>query len=187
MTLSVPVEKDGLYEITVYYVTGPEFATAQLSIDEKPLGQKCDTSSPTAWTRSRPYVIGKMQLTKGAHEFTFDLRYRQADPDDGYLHADKTGIKLINLPSGEACIVPYEGERPGEPSRTAGQIPVPLDDEVAVLSFAQDVNLLTDFSIDRDRNAYGIKETRCDEINPKKISCWINGVEDIWKKKVFGM
>ncbi len=34
------------------------------------------------------------------------------------------------------------------------------DDSVAVLSFAQDVNLHEDFSIDRDRNARGIKETR---------------------------
>ena len=34
------------------------------------------------------------------------------------------------------------------------------DDSVAIMSFAQDVNLLEDFSIDRDRNAYGIKETR---------------------------
>jgi aryl-phospho-beta-D-glucosidase BglC (GH1 family) len=29
----------------------------------------------------------------------------------------------------------------------------------------------------------GIKEIRCDEINPKKISCWIDGVEDLWKKE----
>ena len=34
------------------------------------------------------------------------------------------------------------------------------DDTVAVLSFAQEVSLLEDFSMDRDRNAYGIKETR---------------------------
>ena len=34
------------------------------------------------------------------------------------------------------------------------------DDSVAILSFAGDVSLLEDFSIDRDRNAYGIKETR---------------------------
>ncbi len=34
------------------------------------------------------------------------------------------------------------------------------DDSVAIMSFAQDVNLLEDFSIDRDKNAYGIKETR---------------------------
>ena len=34
------------------------------------------------------------------------------------------------------------------------------DDTVGVMSFAQDVSLLEDFSMDRDRNAYGIKETR---------------------------
>ena len=68
------------------------------------------------------------------HELTFDLRYRQGEADDGYLHADKTGFRLINLPSGEAFIVPYEGERAGEPSRTEGQIPVPLVGEIAVLN-----------------------------------------------------
>jgi leucyl aminopeptidase (aminopeptidase T) len=68
------------------------------------------------------------------HQLTFDLRYRNAHADDGYLHADKTGFRLINLPSGEAFIVPYEGEREGEPSRTSGQIPVPLEGEIAVLN-----------------------------------------------------
>lgn len=34
------------------------------------------------------------------------------------------------------------------------------DDQVAVMSFADDVKLLKDFSIDREKNAYGIKETR---------------------------
>jgi len=34
------------------------------------------------------------------------------------------------------------------------------DDEVAVLSFADDVRLQEDFTIDRDRNEYGIKKTR---------------------------
>jgi VWFA-related protein len=34
------------------------------------------------------------------------------------------------------------------------------DDSVAIMSFASDVNLLEEFSIDRDKNAYGIKETR---------------------------
>jgi len=29
----------------------------------------------------------------------------------------------------------------------------------------------------------GVKETRRDEINPKRISCWIDGAEDIWKKE----
>lgn len=34
------------------------------------------------------------------------------------------------------------------------------DDSVAIMSFAEDVSLLEDFSIDRDRAARGIKETR---------------------------
>jgi Ca-activated chloride channel family protein len=34
------------------------------------------------------------------------------------------------------------------------------DDEVAVLSFADDVRLQHDFTIDRDKNEYGIKKTR---------------------------
>ena len=34
------------------------------------------------------------------------------------------------------------------------------DDEVAILSFADDTTLQQDFSIDRDKNAYGIKKTR---------------------------
>ncbi|HCS18016.1 MAG TPA: hypothetical protein DIW45_09870 [Erythrobacter sp.] len=54
----------------------------------------------------------------------FDLRYRKAEADNGYLHADKEGPAFINLPSGEVWIVPYEGERKGEASRTAGVIPV---------------------------------------------------------------
>ena len=55
---------------------------------------------------------------------TFDLRHREAGADDGYLGPDKKGFPVINLPSGEVWIVPYEGEVEGEPSRTAGVIPV---------------------------------------------------------------
>ncbi len=35
---------------------------------------------------------------------------------------------------------------------------------------------------------FGIKETRKDELNPEKISCWLEGFEDIWKKEgVWGL
>lgn len=53
----------------------------------------------------------------------FDLRYRAARSDDGICHPDKSGT-LINLPSGEAFIVPYEGEREDDYSMTRGIIPV---------------------------------------------------------------
>lgn len=58
----------------------------------------------------------------------FDLRHRQAFVDDGYLRRDKEGIPLINLPSGEVWIVPYEGEVAGDASHTQGVIPIPGSD-----------------------------------------------------------
>jgi hypothetical protein len=58
------------------------------------------------------------------HRCSFDLRFRKAEVDDGFLPRNKEGDHVINLPSGETFIVPYEGERPGVPSLTSGSIPV---------------------------------------------------------------
>ena len=59
------------------------------------------------------------------HRCLFDLRFRVCEADDGYLHRDKSDdVPVINLPSGETFQVPYEGEKPGVPSRTAGELPV---------------------------------------------------------------
>ncbi len=66
------------------------------------------------------------------HQMYFDLRYRDAHADDGQLHADKEAARVINLPSGEAYIAPYEGELEGEPSRTEGTLPVMLGDELVL-------------------------------------------------------
>jgi hypothetical protein len=67
------------------------------------------------------------------HRCIFDLRYRMCESDDGYLHRDKSDdLPVINLPSGETFQVPYEGERPGEPSRTAGELPVCEEGETVV-------------------------------------------------------
>lgn len=59
------------------------------------------------------------------HACVFDLRHRRAHADDGMCRRDKTGFRVINLPSGEAFIVPYEGEITGDASRTSGDIPLP--------------------------------------------------------------
>jgi len=64
----------------------------------------------------------------------FDLRWRKAEVDDGYLPRGKQGDRIINLPSGETFIVPYEGEKAGEASRTEGQLPVEVAGELVVLS-----------------------------------------------------
>ena len=56
------------------------------------------------------------------------------------------------------------------------------DDEVAIMSFAEDVNLLTDFSINRDRNAYGIKETRSGGWTVIYEAVWL-ALEEVLKPK----
>jgi hypothetical protein len=72
------------------------------------------------------------------HRCTFDLRHRVCEADDGYLHRDKSDdIPVINLPSGETFQVPYEDEIPGDPSRTAGELPVSEDGETVVFRVAR--------------------------------------------------
>ncbi len=63
------------------------------------------------------------------HRLHLDLRHRAAHASGGLF---PRGGVAGNLPSGEAYIVPYEGEVEGAASRTAGELPVQLGDEVAV-------------------------------------------------------
>ena len=77
------------------------------------------------------------------HELLLDLRHRTAHASDGIL--DQPGT-AGNLPSGEAYIVPYEGEVAGEPSRSAGALPVQFGGEVVV------------FAIERNRAVRAVGE-----------------------------
>jgi Ca-activated chloride channel homolog len=54
------------------------------------------------------------------------------------------------------------------------------DDEVAVLSFADDVTLQQDFTIDRDRNEYGIKKTRTGNCTTLYEAVWLS-LEEVLK------
>jgi hypothetical protein len=64
---------------------------------------------------------------KDDHLLKLDLRHRPAHASGGLL--PEAGV-AGNLPSGETYIVPYEGELPGDPSRSAGTIPVQFGSEV---------------------------------------------------------
>jgi len=70
-------------------------------------------------------------LASGGRSYALhlDLRYRSAHASGGVIR--ETG-SVANLPSGEAYIVPYEGERPGEPSKTEGILPVQFRKEVVL-------------------------------------------------------
>ncbi len=71
-------------------------------------------------------------LFSTGHRCWFDLRQRAAEMDDGALPRGKSGDRIINLPSGETFIVPYEGEIYGLPSWTAGTIPVVEGEEMVL-------------------------------------------------------
>jgi leucyl aminopeptidase (aminopeptidase T) len=65
----------------------------------------------------------------GRHELVLDLRHRTGHASGGLLPAN--GV-AGNLPSGEAYIVPYEGELPGQPSRSQGTLPVQIGQELVI-------------------------------------------------------
>jgi hypothetical protein len=82
-------------------------------------------------------------LFSTGHRCLFDLRHRVGEADDGYLHRDKNDdLPVINLPSGETFQVPYEGEIAGDPSRTAGELPVHEDGQTVV--FRVDANRIVE-------------------------------------------
>ena len=77
---------------------------------------------------------GALEVTfSTGHRCTFDLRFRKPEVDDGALPRFKPGDRVINLPSGETFIVPYEGEQAGSRSQTAGTIPVRHGQEMMTL------------------------------------------------------
>jgi hypothetical protein len=71
-------------------------------------------------------------LFSTGHRCWFDLRHRRPEMDDGFLPRFKDGDRIINLPSGETFMVPYEGEFEDVPSWTAGTIPVEEDRELVL-------------------------------------------------------
>ncbi|MGA9116578.1 MAG: hypothetical protein WB626_07370 [Bacteroidota bacterium] len=63
------------------------------------------------------------------YKLTLDLRHRTGHASGGLMR--EPGV-VGNLPSGEAYIVPYEGEKGGDPSRSSGELPVQFGSEVVL-------------------------------------------------------
>jgi leucyl aminopeptidase (aminopeptidase T) len=63
------------------------------------------------------------------HILRIDLRFRDAHVSGGIINRPGT---VANLPSGEAYIVPYEGERAGIDSNTEGILPVQFGEEIVL-------------------------------------------------------
>ena len=75
----------------------------------------------------REVIVLKARGTE--YVFDVDLRHRIATPSSGMFHDD---MVVGNLPSGETYIVPYEGEKDGDPSRSTGLLPLQFGGEIVV-------------------------------------------------------
>jgi leucyl aminopeptidase (aminopeptidase T) len=82
------------------------------------------------------------------HHLHLDLRHRPAHASAGVF---PTAGVAGNLPSGESYIVPYEGERAGDPSRTEGELPVQFGADIVVYEVRANraVAVLTDNAASR--------------------------------------
>ncbi len=93
----------------------------------------------------------------GPCELHVDLRHRTGHASGGLL--PKPGV-AGNLPSGEAYIVPYEGEFPGDPSRTQGVMPVQFGAEIVRYRIVQNkaLEVLSEGPKSREESALLAKE-----------------------------
>ena len=82
-----------------------------------------------AWLDEADRALLHFRTGTDVHRLVLDLRHRTGHASGG-LFPDN-GV-AGNLPSGEAYIVPYEGEVSGDPSGSAGSLPVEIDGEVVV-------------------------------------------------------
>ena len=78
-------------------------------------------------------AVFRFEALGHGHDLQLDLRHRTGHASGGLFPAN--GV-AGNLPSGEAYIVPYEGERAGDPSASEGTLPVQIDGEVVVYRIA---------------------------------------------------
>ncbi|MBK5107922.1 MAG: aminopeptidase, partial [Anaerolineales bacterium] len=121
-----------------------------LAADYQEIARKC-----TLLLEALDSAIGAELVFSTGEELYIDLRSRHAKIDDGQLPANKSGSRVINLPSGEVYIAPYEGEMVGQPSLTAGMIPVIFGSEWITLEVQN--NRITNISGDKQS---AVKEMR---------------------------
>jgi len=105
----------------------PEMESTALAADYAQVARSCKRLRE----RLAKSQTAEIEFSNGNH-FILDFRFRVAEADDGYLHRDAPQPRLINLPSGEAFVVPYEGER-DSPSLTSGILPLPYEKEIVRL------------------------------------------------------
>jgi hypothetical protein len=113
-------------------MVSPEMEETALAADYAQVARSCVTLRAQLASKT----AARIRFTNG-DALTLDLRHRQPLVDDGQLPPEKAPPRLVNLPSGEAFTALYEGEVPGEPSQTAGVLPIEWQGDGARLQIAR--------------------------------------------------
>jgi hypothetical protein len=98
-----------------------------LKLDYEEIDQRC-RALKAALDRAESATL-RFEAAGAERQLVLDLRHRQATASGGLVREPGTAG---NLPSGETYIVPYEGERGDDASRSCGELPVELDGELMV-------------------------------------------------------
>ena len=108
--------------------TMPGFETSMipaLRLDWREIDARCHELKARLDRATGADVV--MKAAGAEYRLHLDLRHRTATASGGLLTQPGTAG---NLPSGETYIVPYEGEREGDPSLTEGTLPIELEGEL---------------------------------------------------------
>lgn len=97
-----------------------------LAVDYAEVQRRCDILAPLI--ADNPFTF--VEFSTG-HKLRMDIRYRKGHKDNGHFPFTRFGT-FGNLPAGEICPAPYEGERLGEPSLTDGDWPVAYNGKIAI-------------------------------------------------------
>jgi len=77
LTLRFDVPASGTYSVVARMGIGPDHGAVQPAIDGRPLGARFDGYAPAA-QRSKELVLGRVELSEGAHTVTFTLVNKSA-------------------------------------------------------------------------------------------------------------
>ena len=98
-----------------------------LKLDYGEIGDRCEQLKSVLDEATAADLL--FEAAGEEHRLRLDLRHRLATASGGRLTEPGTAG---NLPAGETYIVPYEGERKGDPSGSEGSLPLELEGELMV-------------------------------------------------------
>ncbi|CCW34456.1 Protein of unknown function (DUF2961) [Chthonomonas calidirosea] len=94
MTVELPVEKTGSYELSVYYTTARDYAIVQVLLDGNPIGQPTDCYTPNVQAKDQT-ILGNVMLTAGVHRLTFRAVGKNPASTNYLIGVDAIGLKPL--------------------------------------------------------------------------------------------